>query len=39
MSKNRRKDRFFDVKVINKTKKSLKTIKIDTSKSKTAKNK
>jgi len=39
MSKNNKKDRFFDVEVVNKTQKSRKTIKIDSSKSKTAKNK
>ena len=39
MSKNNKKDRFFDVEVVNKTKKNRKTIKIDSSKSKTAKNK
>jgi len=39
MSKNKKKDRFFDVEVVNKTQKSRKTIKIDTSKLKTAKNK
>ena len=39
MSKNKKKDKFFDVEVVNKTQKSRKTIKIDTSKLKTAKNK
>jgi len=39
MSKNKKKNRFIDVEVINKTKKSLKTIKIDTNKSKTGKKK
>jgi|TARA_R100000234_G_C4884078_1_gene128637 hypothetical protein len=39
MSKKRKKRDFVDVEVINKTKKTNKTIKIDPNKSKTGKNK